>query len=147
MSISRCDGRFDCISGGDENNCDTFVNHHENAQCSPDADFTCEKDQLCIPIEDACDGKKDCLDGSDEKPETCKSIANKCKGFLCKNGHCLIDEKWQCDGVNDCGDTSDEQSCRNYLKNKIFNYFFFQFSSFFFVCSTFMQFRYKRISL
>lgn len=105
----RCDGHNDCPGIDDELNCQHYVPHHEKIECTVN-EFTCIIDNMCIPMEFVCDGVKQCVDGSDEAMG-CMDIEKKCKGFLCKNHHCLTDKSWVCDGSNDCGDWSDEKHC------------------------------------
>lgn len=112
----KCDGHFDCPEQDDEKNCIDYVAHHEEVKCLEN-EFSCESGGICLPIDNVCNGVPDCLDGSDEK-QGCDDIAKKCKGFLCKNKHCISDKTWVCDGFNDCGDNSDEEHCG---KLRIFN--------------------------
>ncbi|XP_040174027.1 putative vitellogenin receptor [Anopheles arabiensis] len=105
---SRCDGQRDCLGGDDEENCDNYEVPHRAPLCSK-AEFTCT-DRACIPADLVCDGVQHCLDGSDETIG-CIDIAGKCKGFLCRNKHCLQSHHWVCDGLDDCGDGSDEEHC------------------------------------
>lgn len=95
---ARCDGHFDCPTRDDEDpdKCDHYVPHHETPVCSND-EFKCNSDGACIPLEMACDGIKHCFDGSDETLG-CTTLDQICKGFRCKNGHCLTDHNWVCDG-------------------------------------------------
>lgn len=106
----KCDGHYDCPHNDDEANCVDYVPHHEEIQCSEN-EFTCVIDKICIPLEYVCDGKAQCMDNSDESLG-CLDVVKRCKGFLCKNKHCLTDKKWLCDGADDCGDNSDEMGCR-----------------------------------
>uniref|UniRef100_A0A182IR31 Uncharacterized protein n=1 Tax=Anopheles atroparvus TaxID=41427 RepID=A0A182IR31_ANOAO len=105
---SRCDKHRDCVGGDDEENCDNYEVPHKAPLCSK-SEFTCT-DKACIPTDLVCDGVEHCLDGSDETIG-CIDIESKCKGFLCKNKHCLPTSSWVCDGMNDCGDGSDEEHC------------------------------------
>ncbi len=105
----RCDGHYDCPTNDDEENCTEYVPYHEVIECNSD-EFTCMTDNMCISMEYMCDGIKHCIDGSDETMG-CLDVDKKCKGFVCKNKHCLTDKSWVCDGVNDCGDGSDERNC------------------------------------
>uniref|UniRef100_A0A182QRH4 EGF-like domain-containing protein n=1 Tax=Anopheles farauti TaxID=69004 RepID=A0A182QRH4_9DIPT len=105
---SRCDKQIDCFGGDDEENCENYQVPHKAPLCS-EAEFTCT-DKSCIPSDFVCDGKEHCLDGSDETIG-CIDIENKCKGFLCRNKHCLPTSSWVCDGMDDCGDRSDEEHC------------------------------------
>ncbi|XP_050075140.1 putative vitellogenin receptor [Anopheles maculipalpis] len=105
---SRCDKQKDCLEGDDEENCDNYEVPHKAPVCSK-AEFTCT-DKACIPADLVCDGVHHCLDGSDETIG-CIDIAAKCKGFLCRNKHCLKSSSWVCDGQDDCGDGSDEEHC------------------------------------
>ncbi|GAB0094384.1 Putative vitellogenin receptor [Sergentomyia squamirostris] len=107
-SAFRCDTQDDCPHGEDEDFCHDFQTHHTPSNCSK-GEWQCT-DKMCIPEEFLCNGREDCFDGSDEKIG-CKVIEGKCKGFLCRNGHCLESKKWECDGYNDCGDGSDEENC------------------------------------
>lgn len=104
-----CDGHYDCPGREDETACADYVPHYVATSCS-DAEYTCVLDRLCVPLENVCDGVQHCIDNSDETIG-CKTIEQRCKGFLCKNKHCLTDPKWVCDGHNDCGDNSDEVDC------------------------------------
>lgn len=104
-----CDNHYDCPGRDDELSCDGYVPHHVATSCS-DMEFTCVLDNLCVPLENVCDGVQHCVDNSDESVG-CKNIESRCKGFLCKNKHCLSNKKWVCDGHNDCGDNSDELDC------------------------------------
>lgn len=115
-SSARCDGRYDCPRGDDEDKCEHYTPHHEMTVCSKE-EFSCHKDNACIPYEMVCDGIKQCMDGSDEI-FGCKEVEKNCPvtGFLCKNKHCLTNRNWVCDGVDDCGDNSDEeQNCCKYF--------------------------------
>lgn len=103
-----CDKHDDCPLGDDEENCENYEVPHQPVPCSK-FEFTCT-DKMCIPADLVCDGTKHCLDGSDETIG-CMDIEIKCKGFLCKNKHCLKNHDWVCDGVDDCGDGSDENNC------------------------------------
>lgn len=105
----RCDGHNDCPSNDDEDNCTDYVPHHEHIECNTN-EFACLLDNMCISMEYVCDGIRQCIDGSDEDMG-CLNMDKKCKGFLCKNKHCLTDKSWVCDGTNDCGDGSDEKDC------------------------------------
>uniref|UniRef100_A0A182JZY0 EGF-like domain-containing protein n=1 Tax=Anopheles christyi TaxID=43041 RepID=A0A182JZY0_9DIPT len=105
---SRCDKQQDCLGGDDEENCDNYEVPHRAPLCSK-SEFTCT-DKACIPTDLVCDGVQHCLDGSDETIG-CIDIAAKCKGFLCRNKHCLKSHHWVCDGMDDCGDGSDEEHC------------------------------------
>ncbi|KAG4077892.1 hypothetical protein HA402_013826 [Bradysia odoriphaga] len=105
----RCDGHNDCPSNDDEDNCSDYVPHHEIIECNAN-EFTCMRDNMCIPMEFVCDGIHHCVDSSDENMG-CLNIKKSCKGFLCKNNHCLNDKTWVCDGTDDCGDGSDETNC------------------------------------
>lgn len=95
-SSVRCDGHFDCPTEDDEQNCEHYVAHHEVTACTKD-EFKCNSDGVCLPLELVCDGTKQCFDGSDETIG-CETLKKKCKGFICKNGHCLTDTAWVCDG-------------------------------------------------
>lgn len=103
-----CDKHKDCPLGDDEENCENFEVPHVPVPCSK-FEFTCT-DKMCIPVDLVCDGTAHCLDGSDETIG-CMDIESKCKGFLCKNKHCLKNHDWVCDGIDDCGDGSDEENC------------------------------------
>lgn len=103
-----CDKHDDCPLGDDEENCENYEVPHVPVPCSK-FEFTCT-DKMCIPADLVCDGESHCLDGSDETIG-CMDIESKCKGFLCKNKHCLKSHDWVCDGVDDCGDGSDEHNC------------------------------------
>ncbi|XP_058833959.1 putative vitellogenin receptor [Topomyia yanbarensis] len=103
-----CDKHDDCPLGDDEENCENFEVPHVPVPCSK-YEFTCT-DKMCIPVDLVCDGTEHCLDGSDETIG-CMDIESKCKGFLCKNKHCLKSHDWVCDGIDDCGDGSDEENC------------------------------------
>ncbi|XP_055711051.1 putative vitellogenin receptor isoform X2 [Phlebotomus papatasi] len=107
-SAFRCDANEDCPHGDDEDFCDDFKAHHTPTNCTAN-EWRCT-DMMCIPKELVCNGREDCFDGSDERIG-CEGIQTKCKGFLCRNGHCLESKRWECDGVNDCGDGSDEENC------------------------------------
>ncbi|XP_059618932.1 putative vitellogenin receptor isoform X2 [Phlebotomus argentipes] len=107
-SSFRCDAHEDCRHGEDEDFCKDFQAHHTPANCTA-FEWRCS-DMMCIPKELVCNGYHDCFDNSDENVG-CDGINSTCKGFLCRNGHCLESRKWQCDGVNDCGDGSDEDNC------------------------------------
>lgn len=93
---ARCDGHYDCPSEDDEEKCDHYVPHHVKTECSKD-EFKCNSDGVCVPLELVCDGTRHCVDSSDETVG-CKILINECKGFMCKNGHCLTDQAWVCDG-------------------------------------------------
>ncbi|XP_019544975.3 putative vitellogenin receptor [Aedes albopictus] len=103
-----CDKHDDCPLGDDEENCENYEVPHIPVPCSK-FEFTCA-DKMCIPLDLVCDGVPHCLDGSDETIG-CADIEGKCKGFLCKNKHCLKSHDWVCDGIDDCGDGSDEDNC------------------------------------
>lgn len=113
----RCDGHNDCPWSDDEENCDSYVPHHEHIECNEN-EFTCLLDNMCMPMEFVCDGIRQCMDGSDEDMG-CLNVDNKCKGFVCQNKHCLTDKTWVCDGINDCGDWSDEKNCGKNFSLKI----------------------------
>uniref|UniRef100_W4VRI0 Putative yolkless n=1 Tax=Corethrella appendiculata TaxID=1370023 RepID=W4VRI0_9DIPT len=103
-----CDGDKDCRLGEDEKNCEGHEIIHIPTPCQS-SEFMCT-DKMCIPQDLVCDGVNHCLDNSDETIG-CLDIENKCKGFLCKNKHCLSNIDWVCDGRDDCGDNSDEEHC------------------------------------
>jgi len=72
--------------------------------CSPNR-FRCDSG-ICIPQQLVCDSYRDCMTGEDEK-----NCTQKCQGFTCKNGECLLNNKDRCDGFKDCRDGSDEIGC------------------------------------
>ncbi|XP_046988472.1 G-protein coupled receptor GRL101-like [Schistocerca americana] len=96
----RCDFKWDCLLGEDEEGC-------ERIPCSKN-EFTCSNGQ-CIPIESQCDLRFDCWDKSDEfncKEAPCPPGQLKCAG----SGQC-VRRAWWCDFYLDCPDGSDELSC------------------------------------
>lgn len=56
---ARCDGRRQCPTGSDEENCTA-------SEGCLDSDWMC-RNRICIPKELRCNGLNDCLDNSDEQ--------------------------------------------------------------------------------
>ncbi|CAB1444473.1 unnamed protein product [Pleuronectes platessa] len=92
---ARCDGRSQCPTGSDEENCTA-------AGGCLDSDWTC-RNSLCVPKEQGCNGLNDCVDNSDEKD--CGVCVE--GSVRCPDGTCLSPEE-RCDGQLHCSDGSDE---------------------------------------
>ncbi|XP_038051676.1 G-protein coupled receptor GRL101-like isoform X2 [Patiria miniata] len=103
----KCDKRFDCLTGVDEQNCTVMP-------CPP-GQHQCRRGGYCVKEELWCDGYVDCFDGSDE--DNCELF--ECPPGLrkCAAGQC-ISQRLFCDYHLDCfyyknstRDVSDEAHC------------------------------------
>ncbi|KZS20079.1 putative Basement membrane-specific heparan sulfate proteoglycan core protein [Daphnia magna] len=97
-----CDGRADCLDGGDESDCPVI-------ECQS-GEFKCRNNQ-CISNEQVCDKYADCPDKEDE--ENCPFGPEPCQAgeFQCKSDKTCIAIAQRCDGRDDCRDGSDEIGC------------------------------------
>lgn len=59
----RCNLKFDCPGGTDEQECDQL--------CAPRGMFKCKQQTKCLHRDKICNSVEDCNDGSDEFPEAC----------------------------------------------------------------------------
>jgi hypothetical protein len=119
ISFYRCDCRFDCPFGEDEEGCDNVT-----FSCKKDL-FRCPDEMRYINISLVCDGLSDCFNSADEEPVLCSIKtpmsfntsssmtvdlnANLCSEneFQCVSGQC-IDANLVCDGEYHCPDGTDE---------------------------------------
>lgn len=100
---------MDCFDGIDELNC-------RNKSSTPivcnSNEFSCTKEQKCIPLNQKCDGMPDCVDGEDEDacPHSlyCTYPNRVCKSDKGKDNSTCIPVTKLCDGSFDCMDGSDE---------------------------------------
>ena len=128
----RCDCKFDCTFGEDEEGCQS---------CS-EALFRCPGELRFINMTWVCDGLPDCTSGADELPAVCPnptttpkpgSIFTECtpEEFECSSGQC-IPFNLICDEYRHCADGTDEgPKCRKLI---IFNLFRFLLTYVFFGC-------------
>ncbi|GBO20798.1 hypothetical protein AVEN_147039-1 [Araneus ventricosus] len=56
-TIYVCDGKWDCIGGGDEEECDRY---------SCPGQYKCYNKSSCLPLNKLCDGIRNCPHGDDE---------------------------------------------------------------------------------
>ncbi|XP_046393061.1 G-protein coupled receptor GRL101-like isoform X2 [Ischnura elegans] len=102
----RCDLKWDCVGGEDEDDCP------EPMPCRPprtrDKDtFQCANGQ-CISAKYRCDLQFQCWDKSDEIG--CEDYPCPRNFRKCLNGQCVREDFW-CDYHVDCADASDETDC------------------------------------
>ncbi|GBM83582.1 G-protein coupled receptor GRL101 [Araneus ventricosus] len=70
-TIYVCDGKWDCIGGGDEEECDRY---------SCPGQYKCYNKSSCLPLNKLCDGIRNCPHGDDELlcdlvcPENCMCV-------------------------------------------------------------------------
>jgi hypothetical protein len=116
-SEKRCDCRFDCTFGEDEEGCDNLP-----FSCKKDL-FRCPNEMRYINISWVCDGLSDCSNSADEEPVLCPTTTlippenpsfltlspQLCSSneFECVSGQC-VDANLVCDGQYDCLDGTDE---------------------------------------
>ncbi|XP_021913188.1 G-protein coupled receptor GRL101-like isoform X3 [Zootermopsis nevadensis] len=96
----RCDFKWDCLDGSDEQNCEPRV-------CT-EGEYRCRNGQ-CVNLTQRCDLQFDCWDKSDELDcdnEPCLEGKRKCFN----GGQCVAESLW-CDFIVDCPDGSDESNC------------------------------------
>ncbi|XP_071504719.1 uncharacterized protein [Diadema antillarum] len=64
----RCNGRWDCIAGQDELNCDTSSPSlaADHVAC-PKGTYKCHSSKVCLPQSEVCDGFAHCPDKDDEQ--------------------------------------------------------------------------------
>lgn len=68
--VLKCDGKFHCQDGSDEENCPNTL------RCNL-GEFACNDGKQCIQANLKCDQKEDCEDGSDEIIECGNQIKRK----------------------------------------------------------------------
>ncbi|KAK4005331.1 hypothetical protein OUZ56_007048 [Daphnia magna] len=126
---SRCDCRFDCMFGEDEEGCENLP-----FSCKTDL-FRCPNEMRYINISWVCDGLSDCSNSADEEPTLCPTNTSiptarssspsmdpdiyLCSEdeFQCANGQC-IPTSLVCDRERQCTDGTDEGSgCINSCQN------------------------------
>lgn len=103
----KCDQVPDCSDGSDEGNI---------CECNSPEIFSCQFENECIFIENLCDISMDCSNGLDEV----NCPAQRCHGFRCRNGACLMGSAEMnygvpCNWKDDCFDASDEYFCRKWF--------------------------------
>jgi len=114
----RCDCKFDCQFGEDEEACD-------DEACSKTL-FRCPNELRFINITWVCDGLPDCTSGADELPALCPELTtttqrpycSQCspEEFECSSGQC-IPSIYRCDEFRHCNDGTDEgPTCGKYFQ-------------------------------
>ncbi|XP_078620272.1 uncharacterized protein LOC144887145 [Branchiostoma floridae x Branchiostoma japonicum] len=91
-----CDGREDCSTGKDEDNCDDCAMECSTVLGDP-----------CVPGHWICDGIDDCADGEDE--QACVYGVPKHCFFTCRHNVTCLPSRQLGDGRQDCADGEDER--------------------------------------
>ena len=118
-SSVRCDCKFDCAFGEDEESC-------HSAACSPQRMWRCPGELKYINSSWLCDRTADCSSGADELPALCGGVTSGAieefglfvddswgmavcadHQFQCASGACVALDR-VCDGRRDCDDGTDE---------------------------------------
>eukprot|EP00058_Branchiostoma_floridae_P020372 XP_002605862.1 hypothetical protein BRAFLDRAFT_90819 [Branchiostoma floridae] len=119
-----CDGRVDCSTGKDEENCEGCA-----MECWTGLD------DPCIPHGWICDDIEDCLDGKDEQrclyvEESLGDHWGSCS-YNCTSvyGNALcVPDAFSCDGDADCVEGEDEQMCSGDTTDQSYKGYHFQYS-------------------